>query len=49
MKSLRAHLAQLAEVSLECQSTEVTTCNSAVSERQLNFLLSPCLLWVLFF
>lgn len=44
MKSLRVHLAQLAEVLLECQPTEVTTCNSAVSEPQWSFLLSPCLL-----
>lgn len=40
MKSLRGHLTQLAEVPLECQPTEVTTCNSAVSESQLSFLLS---------
>lgn len=49
MKSLRGHLAHLAEVLLECQSTEVTTCNSAVSDPQLSFLLSPCLLLDIFF
>lgn len=49
MKSLRGQLAHLAEVLLECQSTEVTTCNSAVSDPQLSFLFSPCLLLDIFF